>query len=133
MKVSGLISELITQAQQMGITVYHHQGQVQVKIPWPVERIPDPARAILGAIRELKPEVLAYFALTEPFNAQLVLAALEAQGVRLVPDQLQGFRIFINPKAPGRCEGTAIKLINKLNDHRSAIIPYLSGQQAPPG
>lgn len=130
------ITELINQAKQMGITVYHQDGQIQVNIPWTVNRIPDPAKAALGALRERKPEVLAYFALTEPeVNIKLIISALEVQGVKVTSDSNSGFRFWVNPSYPSRCKDTAVKLLSRLDSHNaiSKLIDHLSQQAPPPG
>lgn len=118
----------------MGIRVFIRDGQIQVDLPWSVNAIPDPAKATLGALRERKAELLAHFALAEnPPDIRLLVSALEAQGVRLAPDPKTGFKIYITRDAPNRCNGTAIKLLNKLNDHRSLATAYLAANSPGPG
>jgi len=55
----NMITDLLNQAQAMGINIYLKDGQVKVDIPWPIEAIPDPARHILGELRSRQAEVLA--------------------------------------------------------------------------
>lgn len=129
-----VITDLITDAQQMGIIVYPRDGQIQVDIPWPVDRIPDPAMATLGALRERKPEVLAHFALLSPkLDIKLMIAALEAQGVKITPDPINGFNFYVSPTTK-RNKDVAVKLLARLNNHKaiSELVHQLA-QQAPEG
>jgi len=54
-----MITNLLTQAQQLGINVYLKNGQVKVDIPWLIDYIPDEARYVLGELRGRQAEVLA--------------------------------------------------------------------------
>lgn len=54
------ITNLLKQAQALGIKIYPQDGKAQVEMQWPGEKPPDSALVILG---ELKTELLAHFAL----------------------------------------------------------------------
>lgn len=130
------ITDLITRAQQLGVTIYPQNGRIQVDMPWPVSALPDQVRSILGELKKQQGELLAHFALSgvEP-DINLILAALQVQGVRVAPDSeaKTGFRIYITTEVPDRCNELGIKLIKRLHDCKDVAAAYLQGQLPEPG
>lgn len=59
------ITELIRQAQVLGVRIYPQNGQIKVDVQWPINEAPDPIRLILCELKQRKEEALAYFATTE--------------------------------------------------------------------
>lgn len=59
------ITELIRQAQVLGVRIYPQNGQIKVDVQWPINEAPDPIRLILCELKQRKEEALAHFATTE--------------------------------------------------------------------
>lgn len=127
------ITNLLHSAQEVGISVSCLDGQIKIHIPWPVQQIPDQAKEKLSELKKRQSELLAYFAIEEPFDASTLLAALQAQGVRISKDM----KIYIAPNVPNRCSGAGIKLINQLHDHWEDVKRYILSSETiseePPG
>ncbi len=53
------MTDLLNQANQLGIKVYLQDGQVKITLPWSLGSIPEFARDVLGELRKRQAEVLA--------------------------------------------------------------------------
>ncbi|WP_041274647.1 hypothetical protein [Desulforamulus reducens] len=130
------ITELLARARSIEINISPRDGQINISMPWDINSVPDPAKEILREIKKNRSQLMGYFALnSNPVDIKLLINALKLQGVRIAPDNNTGFKMFITKDAPGRCNGTAIKLINLLNYHRHMVIDYLAvqGEKQQPG
>jgi hypothetical protein len=56
-----MITDILSQAQQLGIQIYIQDGQVKITLPWlTLDSIPEAARFVLGELRKRQAEVLAH-------------------------------------------------------------------------
>lgn len=70
-----MITNLISQAQQLGIQIYLDNNQVKITLPWPtIDSIPEFARYILAELRNRQAEVLAHL---DPRQAEYWQAVLD--------------------------------------------------------
>jgi hypothetical protein len=53
-------SKLISQLAHHRVTVFLSGDRVRVRMPWPVERVPDPVRPLLRELKQRQDEVRTY-------------------------------------------------------------------------
>lgn len=125
------IANLLQSAREAGVSVSCFDGQIKIQIPWPIQQIPDQVKEILSELKKHQPELLAYFAIEEPFDTGTLLEALQTQGIRVSRDM----KIYIAPRRNAKDIG--IKLINQLHVHWEEVKRYILSSETiseePPG